>query len=520
MPDIEINDLASIGVVHDLEGYQLPPEAWTLANNMRFSDAGAERLIGKQQKFGTLSGAPHFLFPVKSASQVFWMYMTLTKGYVWDGSTHSDITNTGADYSASASREWNGTLLGGVPILNNGVDEPQQWDLNTGNEMTDLTNWPTNDSCRVMRAFGPYLMAFDVTDGGTRYPHLVKWSHPADPGSVPSSWDVTDATKDAGQFDLPDTSAGIILDAFPLSGQMYVYKESSTWQIRLVGGRFVFDNKVRWVTSGILAPRCVTLTADGRNHVVATQDDFIIHNGSNIQSILDKRFKRYLFNQIDTTNYLNCFSFTNPFRDEIWFCYPSSGSTNPDMALIWSYKEGSAGALSEAEVDFRHAAVGNIESASDDTWATVSGTWATYSGPWSISNRRRVLVANTDDTKIQELDTGTDNDGETITGTLQRTGLGVVDRKRSGEWIVDFTTRKLITRVWIKAEGGPIDVRVGFQELVDGSVTWSEVKSFDPDTDKWVDIVGSGLAIAIEFSSTSYFRVTGYKLTGDGLGRF
>lgn len=519
MADIEINDISSIGAIRDVEPYILPPEAWEIADNMRFTDNGAERVLGRTQVFGTPNVAPSFLFPVTNASQIFWIYCSLDEVHVYDGSSHIDITNLSFT-GASNSREWNGTLLGGVPIINNGVDEPQFWDLNTGNVVADLTNWTTNDSARVLRAFGPYLMAFDVTRGGNRFPHLVKWSHPADPGTVPSSWDHTDPTKDAGEFDLPDTQAGIILDALPLSGQMFVYKESSTWRIVLIGGRFVFDAKSKWDTAGILAPRCVTLTGDGKRHVVATQDDIIVHNGQNAVSILNKRFKKYLFNQIDISNYLNCFMFTNPFRDEVWFCYPESGQVNPNKALIWNYSEGERGALSEVDVDFRHAATGNIETASDDTWASISGTWASSVGPWSVSNRRKVVLADTDDTKMFELDRGTTNDGVAFTGTLQRTGISVAGRTRSGKWIVDFKSRKQVNRLWLKATGGPINVRIGFQDRPNDAVRWNEAVSFDPSTSEYIDTVGSGSSISIELSAAVAFRVLGYKLEGDLIGEY
>jgi len=519
MPDIEINALSSFGAIKDIEPYMLPPEAWVEANNMRFTDLGAERVLGRTAVFGTPTVAPHFVFPVTDATQIFWIYCSLTNTYVYDGSTHSNITNASFT-GAGETRDWNSTLLGGVPIINNGVDEPQFWDLNTSNVVADLTNWTTSDSARVFRAFGPYLMAFDVTRGGTRFPHLVKWSHPADPGSVPSSWDHTDATKDAGEFDLPDTQAGIIIDALPLSGQMFVYKESSTWRITLIGGRFVFDAKSRWDTAGILAPRCVTLTGDGKRHVVATQDDIIVHNGQEAVSILNKRWKKYLFNQIDLTNYRNCFMFTNPARDEVWFCYPESGQTNPTKAIIWNYTEGDRGAISEVEVDFRHAATGTIETASDETWTTVSETWNSIETPWAIGKRRKVVLADTDNTKLIELDSGTSYDGASFTGLLQRTGLSVTGRDRRGKWIVDFKARKQVNRVWIKASGGPINIRIGFQENVEGAVAWNSAVSFDPSIEKYIDTVGSGSATAIEFQASVPFRVLGYKLEGDVIGDY
>ena len=62
--DIEINDLAKLGSIRDQEGYQLPPEAFTLADNMRFSAEGVERMGGREQVFGTPLFAPHFVLTI------------------------------------------------------------------------------------------------------------------------------------------------------------------------------------------------------------------------------------------------------------------------------------------------------------------------------------------------------------------------------------------------------------------------------------------------------------------------
>lgn len=525
MADIEINDLAMFGCIRDVEPYQLPPEAWSQAENMRFFSEGVERIGGREQVFGTPGVAPHFAIPVASASQTFWLYTSLAKAYVFDGSSHTNITRqtlgVDVDYTASNTREWNGTLLGGVPILNNGVDLPQYWSaLSVGTKLSALANWPTDTTARVIRAFGPHLMAFDLTVNGTRFPHMVRWSHPADPGSVPASWDVDDPTRDAGQSDLPDVNAGIILDALPLRGSMYIYKEASTWRANFVGGQSIFKFDTFLESSGIIAPRCVTITADGLRHVVATQDDIIVHNGQSMESILDKRYRKFYNDNIDSSNYLNCFMFTNPIFNEVWFCFPEDGQTQATRALIWSYKEGKFGAISEAPINFRNAASGVIETASSDLWSTVSSTWVTAEGPWSQSIRRKVVLCGTDATKFYLLDSGTTNDGVAINGTLQREGLALIGRKRNGEWIVDFQRQKIVRRVWIKASGGPFNVRVGFQSTVDGNVSWSALTSFDPSTQKWVDIVGSGVAVSVEFSGSVPFRVAGYKMEGELGGRF
>ncbi len=338
---------------------------------------------------------------------------------------------------------------------------------------------------------------------------MVLWSHPADPGVVPSSWDTTDATKDAGQNDLPDVLAGIIRDALPLRGRMYVYKEGSTWRMTPVTGGYIFNFETLYETSGILTQRCVTITPDGSKHVVASQDDIIMHDGTNDPiSLLSKRDRKYLFNQLDQTNYINSFMFTHYAKDEIWFCYPSSGHTNPDRALIFNTKDGG---ISEADITFRNVAVGSIQSPSATTWATASGSWDAYVGPWSTSIRRQIIACNTDTTKLLALDVGTTNDGTAITSLAQRTGLALVGRTRQGEPIVDFMARKQINRLHLKIQGGPVNVKIGTQELPDGAITWSDSIPFDPATQRWVDFAGSGQAIAVEVSAAVPWRMTGYK---------
>lgn len=527
MPTIEINDLASQGVIKDVPSHQIPPEAWTLGENVRLVDDGVERLLGWTSTFGSPPVDPHFTMPISTASQTLWPWVGLAKAYVWDGTNHTDITRlVGGDYNATKTADWNGTVLGGVAIFNNGIDDPQFWATAAiGTKLAKLTNWPANTKAKVIRAFGPYLVGLSITKSGTVYPHMVKWSHPADPGSVPISWDETDPTKDTGEKDLEDIQAGGLVDALPLQATLYLYKQGSTWKMTHVGGQFIFQFEKFLETSGILAPRCACITGDGLKHVVATQDDIIVHNGNVASSILSKRQKRTLAAAIDTTNYANSFMFCNPIYDEVWFCYPSSGMVNPNKALIWNYKNGDKGALTDADITFVNGVVGPIEVTSEETWASVTGTWADDTAAWSELSRRKVVVAAPSVRKFYLLDTGLLKDTANFNATLQRDSLSVVGQKRNGEWIVDFERRKFIKGLWPKIKGGPVNIRAGYQENVGGPVTWSAVHSFDPATQMFIDLAFSGRSFGVEFSTSSlavaaHWRIDGYKVDLSMTGRY
>lgn len=507
----------------------LPPEAWTQVLNMRVLDGGLVKLPGWEQVFGTPGVAPHFIMAVKTASQNFWLYVSLTKTYDYDGTTHNNITRqvTAADvnWTANDTPDWNGTLLGGVPILNNGIDIPQFWTVGATTKMVNLTNWPSTLRAKILRAFGPYLVAGNITDTGVVYPHAVQWSHPADPGSVPSSWDITDATKDTGRKDLPDVQAGLLQDMLQLGSFMYLYKGSSVWKMRFIGGRFIFDfGDSAWLTTlGLLAPRCVATTGDGTRHVLATQEDIVWHNGSQVDSILNARQKRRLFNELDTTHFNTSFMFANPYYNEMWFCYPSSGQSYPDKVLIMNYGTGKWVVTEADGITFRHAATGDIEAPSSETWAQGTDTWDQDTGPWSEIQRRRVILAGAAATKFYNMDKGVSRDGTTFSTNLQRIGLALVGKKRNGDLIVDHQVVKMLDGIWPKIQGGPVNIRFGAQQVVNGAVEWGASVAFDPATQKFCHPEpATGCAVGIEYSTSVAvsWRIDGYKIGLTPLGQF
>jgi hypothetical protein len=518
---IDINDVASFGVIRDSPPHNIPPEAWTTAENVRFEDKSVVSLLGETQIFGTPGVAPYYAQFVSAPASPWWLYAGLNKIYAFDGTTHTDITRLAGNYSATSAAQWQGTTLGGIPIINNGVDNPQFWGAySSATKMLDLTNWPANFKAKIVRAFGPYLFALNLSDAGTLKPNDVRWSAPANPGSLPPTWDITDVTKDAGQVSLPDVDSGQIVDGLPLQGRFYCYKENSCWRFRNVGGQFIFDEDAFLETQGILAARCVAITGDGQRHIFAGQDNIFTHDGNSAKPLLDERTRRYLFNQLDPANYVQSFMMINGVRREAWFCYPSLGNAVPNRALIINYD---TLASTECDVDFQWGAIGTIQTSDSETWATVTGTWADDTLPWNASNRRKILLCRPAATKFMQLDLGTTRDGTAFTSLVQRTSLGVVGRNRkSGEWIEDFEVRKMCHRIWPKMSGGPVNIRMGGQDVPGGAVRWGSTQSFDPSTAKYLDlnVPAEGAALALEISSTSQWKLDGYKLDLITTGRF
>ena len=265
------------------------------------------------------------------------------------------------------------------------------------------------------------------------------------------------------------------------------------------------------------------MTGDGTKHVWASQDDILWHDGNKVRSLLSARRRRELFNSLDPVNYINSFMFTNPFFGEVWFCYVPNGQVQPTKALIFNYLSGGdAWPITDADgITFRNAAVGNIQGSTDETWADGTAAWDVNDGPWSVLTRRRTVLCGTDATKFYRLDSTGTRDGVAFTGLLQRLGLSVLGKKDDGKPIVDFDRWKMWDTIWPKITGAPVLVRIGKQDLVDGPVTWNQALTYTPAVDIKVDTGPiSGRALAIEFSSTGSFRISGYRTDVTDIGNF
>lgn len=526
MPGVEINDLDKIGVIRDEAAYMGPPEAFTRADNMRVIDGSLARIAGNSTVFGTPPVAPHFTMPISTTAQTFWVYFSLAKGYAYDGVTHTNITRQSAgvdvDYTTGNTRDLNATVLAGIPIFNNGVNAPQYWGPPAlVQKLRDLTNWPSGLITKRIIAFGPHLVGANFVDGGTAYPHLIRWSSSvSDVGTIPATWDYADPANDSGAYPLPDVNSGVMLEMLPLAGRLFLYKEQSTWAMRRIGGRAVFAFDSVFETTGILAPRCVVNVPNGTAHVLATQDDLVIHNGQgDPKSVLDKKLRREIFRNIDVTNYVNSFSFVDAEFNEVWFCYPEAGNIHPNRAVILNTK---TGAITESDVNFRNAAVGDIEESADEVWDAGSGSWDSDDSTWGTLQRRKVVLCDPANTQFLQQNTGLLRNGASYDATLQRVGLSILGRKRTGEWIVDHEVQKFVDRLWPKVRGGPVKIRIGFQDQVDGPVRWEAHREFDPSTMMFTDFRGTGRAVAIEFFTDEAvdWRVDGYKLSLRPVGRF
>ena len=385
---VRFTNVGAVGLVLDPAANDVPAGAgtsvfaWTGGGNIRFKEGYAEKFLGHTAPHGAPSVTPYGVAFAQNGANRYEVYTGLAKAYAVTSTTHTDITRAAGDYTGTASDKWNFCTLSDILIANNGVDDPQYWNGNTATDFAALTNWPANTKCKVMRSFGGALVALNVTESGTNYRSMVRVSTVADPGTLPASWDYTDATKDTIRVEgkLSETPDAIV-DGLELGDFFMIYKENSTYSMRYVGGESVygFENVSRM--SGALGVNCVTALPGG--HAVFADGDIVINQGvEGPKSIIDGRARRWLFNNLDSDNRARSFAVTNLRRNEVWFCFPEVGQSWCNKALVWNYNENTFGIRDLPNL--AHANAGIISATSTDTWDSRTDTWDEADGIWAV----------------------------------------------------------------------------------------------------------------------------------------
>ncbi len=511
MAFVRIPNAGSVGVIKDLSQHELPINAWTDATNIRFLDGYAYQAYGWGQLYGSVPLTPQYILPCEvsggkfailgGASQV--QAVQLVSG----NATYYNLTPTNP--RTGVINNWTGTLLSGIPILNSGdaSSYPMFWNENTSTPFADLLNWQVSTYCKSIRAFKNFLIALNITKGTTNYPYMVKWSHPADPGSLPSSWDQTDATKDAGELDIAE-GGDIVIDGLQLRDSFIVYKENSFWRMDFVGTPYIFQFTKVSDTTGILNKNCV-VEVNGL-HFVLTGSDVIVHDGvSEPISVLDKETRRYLFHNIDTNGLNLCFVVKNSFFNEVMVCYPSIGATSCDSAMVWNYKDKTVSFRSLPNIN--HAAFGPVDDGLNGDWNQDNDPWDSdlteWNGPDFVPSIASVLMAS-NDPAIYLLDASASQNGTAVTATLTRQGLAF-DADENIKLVRNIRPR--ITG----NDGLTVNVQVGWNNTSPyDPPTWATAVPFTIGSQVPVDLMVSGRYIAIQFSTgtASQWRLDSYDI--------
>lgn len=529
MPNIPLYMAGDTGIIKDIATHELPPTAWSGGTNIAFLDGKVVRRNGQEQRFPGHLGQPYFISLAYTLTNAYWVYADKTKMYATDGGAHAEITRASGVYgSLELDRLWDGGMFQGIPVFTNGKDKPQAWtNIALANKLIDLPNWPPTYLCKLIHPFKNFLVAMNISYGGNTYPNMVLWSDAADPGSLPTTWDVSDPTQLAGTRDLVDEFPGGIINAMNLRDILIIYKDNSVWGMQFIGGTQIMRTYQILSGIGTLGPHSVALIDKGSKHAFATEEDLIIFDGQNSVSALENKWKKYLRDNLDPTTGKRSFVFAREKTNEVMLCFPELGHEFPNAALVWNWRDGTV-AYRNFDADISLVALGPI-SISGDPWNLDTATWDSDATIWDLVSFRAgnfdVLAAkpgaDLGTSRLLEMGVGQQYEGVDYLAYVERLDLAVVGQdKASGAIKSDFEMRKLTTRIWPHVEGAPVWVSMGARETIDGAYTWLPTQKFTPGVDKYLDFIIGGRFMAVKFESNveGVWKLEGYNLELEPLG--
>lgn len=529
-----IDKLGDIGVIKDVAPSGLPINAWTTGENVLFREGAAERAGGEEAIYNisvsavtvtqSLAVQPWWALPIQYDANYYWIYAGASKAYVaspianQNNITRQSATSTAsidtsspdADYSATVAIRWNGAVLGGLGIVNNGVQPPQVWNPSAVTnrlveldwDKSDSTKWSTRTagavSARVFRTYREYGIALYTTESATVYPRRLRWSHPALPGATPHTWDDSKLTHDAGYKDFDETD-DLLVDCKPLGDINIVYKERTAWAMQYVGGSYVHQFQRAFDHIGLLATDCVQ--AHEGSHIVVTQSDIVLHNGVSAESILKGRIQRDLFDQISQAYYYGCFTLLDTQNYQFWFCYPRNDASDSfcTHAAIWDIKGNTWTFRSLRRASF--GAVGPVGSSAglvDLAWSSQLGSWEDDGGNWiepSFSNYRRELVLSlAEDSSLVRVNSSWSASGYPYTARLERQGLAL-----AGQTKLAFVRQlRLVTD---GAEGNTFRVYIRARFSEGQAVNWRGPYTWTIGSSRKIDLFLTGRFFDVRFET-------------------
>lgn len=543
-----IKGLGTVGLITDPDPHAVPPNGWSTLHNVRCIDGAIEPVVGyATATTGTSALSPsgttqdlhvHQQAVVTNSSNFYFVFAMDTDDdgdaeslYTWDGDTSNaivDRTRTTGAYTGAADDLWQMCEFNGLVVATNGVDAPQYW----GPLMTDFTYLPYDGSttwslvgaetefdtdndgntneylCKVIRSFKNHLFALSITEDvgatptTTVYPQMVHWSHPADAGTVPTTWDYNDATHDAGRAVLTETR-GEVLDLLPLGDIAIIYKEDAIYRCSYVGGQSIFDFDLITTQYGLWATNCVVDI--GGRHVCLGDGVVYTHSGGQIQNILEGRAANDLFNEIDETNFKKTFLYHRKIENEVWICYPQAGETWCSKALIWNYFNNTW--HTRALPNCSSIVGGIIITTPNSTWDAESSLEWDDESDLDWSSQSYSPLADTPVAGSQQL---MKFEGETTDIPIaQREGIVI---EEEDDW---FMIRELFPR----ASGDPFTVMLGYQDSLESPINWGSSQVFTPGTDHKLDERLSGRTFALRITGTGTWKLSSIGIDYDKAGR-
>lgn len=224
MATLPIRNLGQYGIIRDVPATDLPINAFSAGNNVRFDNGKVARAPIWRKVKDLAGSSPAFCYGVKGTSGFDRVVYAVEDGRVYEYTSGDDADQTPTGYTPISSvSPFTGAMLGEVVYINRNSAVP--FSKAPGeSRFSLLPNWDATWRCRSLRSYKDFMVALNVTKGAVAYPQMVKWSDLTLAGQVPASWDETSTTNSAGENIIGDLTSPL-LEARCQAGELLELQE-------------------------------------------------------------------------------------------------------------------------------------------------------------------------------------------------------------------------------------------------------------------------------------------------------
>jgi hypothetical protein len=230
-------------------------------------------------------------------------------------------TPTGLTYTLSTTINTSGSQSGTQKISQRGVLVSQ---------LNGASSVPESQIAFLVSDASRFVLCFGTNDIGSTAvnPLLIRWS---DQESV-VEWSPA-ITNQAGSITLSHGSA--IVTAIQSKQEIVVITDAALYSLQYLGPPYVWGSQLLADNTSIAGPNAVALAA-GIIYWMGV-DKFYKYDGR-LQT-LNCDLLRYVYNDIERTQFEQVYAATNEGFNEVWWFYPSNGSTTNDSYIVFNYLE-------------------------------------------------------------------------------------------------------------------------------------------------------------------------------------
>ncbi|OQW38092.1 MAG: hypothetical protein A4E20_04780 [Nitrospira sp. SG-bin2] len=371
------------------------------------------------------------------------------KLYSFSANTWSDISRlAGGAYAVSTDDQWSFAPFGDNIVAVNGTDVPQVFQIGSSSNYAALSGSPP------VARFAITVKDFLVLGRITSAQNKVRWSAINDI----TSWTI--GTNQADDQDLP--AGGKVMGG--IGGEFGTwFCENSIYRQQYVGGSLIFTFDRISEDRGCCAEN--SLAAFEQTSFGLDWDGFFaLQGGREFTPIGDQKVDRWFWNRVNQSYLNRVHGSVDPINRLYVVAFPSTASTTgtPDTIMWYNWSIG-RWSYSEQAVDVLFQALTNTSYHTDNVDTLLGNTDAT-SVPADSS-----LFIGEGNAKFGAFSTGkklATFEGAALEGIIGTTEAPLVEDRRS-----------LVSEIWPIGDGGTLSVSVGYRNLPNEGITWTDYVS-------------------------------------------